>query len=76
MIFLDGALGSILLQRANKPSTGLWSAQFLLNDPDAIKSLYEDYVSNKTVANAIMKIFKLNNRIFTKCVVEKSSGSG
>ena len=45
MIFLDGALGSILLQRANKPSTGLWSAQFLLNDPDAIKSLYEDYVS-------------------------------
>ena len=45
MIFLDGALGSILLQRANKPSTGLWSAQFLLNDADAIKSLYEDYVS-------------------------------
>ena len=45
MIFLDGALGSILLQRANKSSTGLWSAQFLLNDPAAITKLYEEYVS-------------------------------
>ena len=45
MIFLDGALGSILLQRANKSSTGLWSAQFLLSDPAAITKLYEEYVS-------------------------------
>ena len=44
MIFLDGALGSILLDRANKSSSGLWSAQFLLDDPEAIKSLYEEYV--------------------------------
>lgn len=44
MIFLDGALGSILLARANKSSSGLWSAQFLLDDPEAIKSLYEEYV--------------------------------
>ena len=42
MIFLDGALGSILLDRANKSSSGLWSAQFLLDDPEAIKSLYEE----------------------------------
>ena len=45
MTFLDGALGSILLHRANKPSTGLWSAQFLLNDPEAITKLYDEYVS-------------------------------
>ena len=45
MTFLDGALGSILLHRANKSSTGLWSAQFLLNDPAAITKLYEEYVS-------------------------------
>ena len=44
MIFLDGALGSILLYRANKSSSGLWSAQFLLDDPEAIKSLYEEYI--------------------------------
>ena len=44
MIFLDGALGSILLDRANKSSSGLWSAQFLFDDPEAIKSLYEDYI--------------------------------
>ena len=44
MIFLDGALGSILLDRANKSSSGLWSAQFLLEDPEAIKSLYEEYI--------------------------------
>ena len=44
MIFLDGALGSILLDRANKPSSGLWSAQFLLDDPEAIKLLYEEYI--------------------------------
>ena len=44
MIFLDGALGSILLDRANKSSSGLWSAQFLLDDPEAIKSLYEEYI--------------------------------
>ena len=44
MIFLDGALGSILLDRANKSSSGLWSAQFLLDDPKAIKSLYEEYI--------------------------------
>ena len=45
MIFLDGALGSILLDRANKSSSGLWSAQFLLDDPEAIKALYEEYIS-------------------------------
>lgn len=44
MIFLDGALGSILLDRANKSSSGLWSAQFLFDDPEAIKSLYEEYI--------------------------------
>ena len=44
MIFLDGALGSILLDRANKSSSGLWSAQFLLDDPEAIKTLYEEYI--------------------------------
>ncbi len=44
MIFLDGALGSILLDRANKSSSGLWSAQFLLDDPEAIKELYEEYI--------------------------------
>ena len=44
MIFLDGALGNILLDRANKSSSGLWSAQFLLEDPEAIKSLYEEYI--------------------------------
>ena len=44
MIFLDGALGSMLLDRANKSSSGLWSAQFLLDDPEAIKSLYEEYI--------------------------------
>ena len=45
MIFLDGALGSILLDRANKSSSGLWSAQFLLDDPEAIKALYEEYIA-------------------------------
>ena len=45
MIFLDGALGSILLDRANKSSSGLWSPQFLLDDPEAIKELYEEYIS-------------------------------
>jgi len=44
MIFLDGALGSILLDRANKSSSGLWSAQFLLDDPEVIKALYEEYI--------------------------------
>ena len=44
MIFLDGALGSILLDRANKSSSGLWSAQFLLDDPEAIKLHYEEYI--------------------------------
>ena len=44
MIFLDGALGSILLDRSNKSSSGLWSAQFLLDDPEAIKALYEEYI--------------------------------
>ena len=44
MIFLDGALGSILLDRADKSSSGLWSAQFLLDDPEAIKALYEEYI--------------------------------
>jgi S-methylmethionine-dependent homocysteine/selenocysteine methylase len=45
MIFLDGALGSTLLDRANKSSSGLWSAQFLLDDPEAIKALYEEYIA-------------------------------
>ena len=45
MIFLDGSMGNELLKRAKKPATGLWSAQFLIDSPELVQEVHEDYVN-------------------------------
>lgn len=45
MIVLDGSMGNELLKRAKKPATGLWSAQFLIDAPELVKQVHQDYIS-------------------------------
>ena len=44
MIILDGSMGNELLKRTNKPSSGLWSAQFLIDSPNLVKEVHQAYV--------------------------------
>jgi len=40
---LDGGLGQELLTRSGEPPTGLWSTQFLIDQPDLVRELHRDY---------------------------------
>lgn len=44
MIILDGSMGNELLKRAGKISSGLWSAQFLIDSPELVKEVHQAYV--------------------------------
>lgn len=37
-------MGNELLKRANKPASGLWSAQFLIDSPNLVKEVHQAYV--------------------------------
>ena len=45
MIILDGSMGNELLKRSNKPTGGLWSAQFLIDNPNLVKEVHQEYVN-------------------------------
>lgn len=40
---LDGGMGQELLARSKRKPTGLWSVQFLLDDPDLIREIHRSY---------------------------------
>ena len=42
---LDGGMGQELLARSATQSTGLWSAQILLDDPDLVRAVHADYLA-------------------------------
>jgi S-methylmethionine-dependent homocysteine/selenocysteine methylase len=44
LIVLDGALGTELLRRGVKTPLPLWSAQALLDAPDTVRAIHEDYI--------------------------------
>ena len=44
MIILDGSMGNELLKRTSKPSSGLWSAQFLIDSPNLVKEVHQAYL--------------------------------
>ena len=44
MIILDGSMGNELLKRAGKTSSGLWSAQFLIDSAELVKEVHQAYV--------------------------------
>tara|TARA_B100000900_G_C20597660_1_gene724092 strand:+ start:3364 stop:4242 length:879 start_codon:yes stop_codon:yes gene_type:complete len=46
MIILDGSMGNELLKRTNKTSSGLWSAQFLIDSPKLVKEVHQAYVDS------------------------------
>ena len=37
-------MGNELLKRAGKTSSGLWSAQFLIDSPELVKEVHQAYV--------------------------------
>ena len=44
MIILDGGLGQELVRRAGR-ATGLWSTQALLDAPDMVRAVHDDYLA-------------------------------
>ena len=40
---LDGGMGQELVARSTKPPTGLWSTQFIMDQPDLISAVHDDY---------------------------------
>ena len=44
MIILDGGMGQELVKRAGK-ATDLWSMQALLDSPDMVRAVHDEYFS-------------------------------
>ena len=42
---LDGSMGAELIERGFTPRTGLWSARALLDSPDAVVQVHDDYIA-------------------------------
>ena len=40
---LDGGMGQELVARSNKKPTGLWATKILLDNPDLVRSVHDDY---------------------------------
>ena len=40
---LDGGMGQELVARASEPPTGLWATQILLDQPDIVRAVHDDY---------------------------------
>lgn len=44
VVLLDGGTGMELLRRSNDKTPRLWSAQYLLNEPDLVRAVHRDYI--------------------------------
>ena len=42
---LDGSMGDELILRGYTPRTGLWSAKALMNSPEAVAQVHDDYIA-------------------------------
>ncbi|MDA8587001.1 homocysteine S-methyltransferase family protein, partial [Rhodobacteraceae bacterium] len=40
---LDGGMGQELLARTGAAPTGLWSTQVMMDHPDAVRAIHDDY---------------------------------
>ena len=50
---LDGAIGQELVNRAGDRSTPLWSTQVMIERPDLVRAVHDDYfAAGATVATA------------------------
>lgn len=43
MIILDGGMGQELVARTKAKPTGLWSTQIMIDHPDAVRAVHDDY---------------------------------
>ncbi len=43
IILLDGGMGQELIARSNKAPTGLWSTQVMLETPELVKAVHDEY---------------------------------
>ena len=78
MIILDGSMGNELLKRTNKPSSGLWSAQFLIDSPNLVKEVHQAYVdvgaqviTTNTYSTIPSYLQKENKTILMKDLIRK-----
>lgn len=44
VLLIDGGMGQELIRRSQRPTTSLWSAQVLIDQPELVQNLHEDYI--------------------------------
>lgn len=44
VLLMDGGMGQELIRRSQRPTTALWSAQVLIDQPQLVQQLHEDYI--------------------------------
>ncbi|MEM9218404.1 MAG: homocysteine S-methyltransferase family protein [Cyanobacteria bacterium P01_F01_bin.150] len=44
ILLIDGGMGQELIRRSQRSTTSLWSAQVLIDQPELVQTLHEDYI--------------------------------
>jgi homocysteine S-methyltransferase len=67
---LDGGMGQELLKRSSQPSSPLWSAQVLIDEPDIVEAVHLDYI------RAGARVITLNSYSLTPERLERDGDIG
>ena len=46
VILLDGGMGQELVKRSNEPATALWSTRVLIDQPEIVQAVHEEYIDS------------------------------
>ena len=44
IVLLDGGVGQEIYKRAGKPATPMWSAQVMMDNPEVVKAVHQDFI--------------------------------
>ncbi|MCF7802710.1 MAG: homocysteine S-methyltransferase family protein [Candidatus Marinimicrobia bacterium] len=44
IVLLDGGVGQEIYKRAGKPATPMWSAQVMMDNPEVVKDVHQDFI--------------------------------
>lgn len=70
VLLLDGGMGQELRRRSKNRPTALWSAQALLDEPNLVQTLHEDYI------RAGAKVITTNSYITVRHRLQRDAGLG
>lgn len=46
VLLLDGGMGQALIHRSQRPVTPMWSADIMLNEPELVQTLHQEFISS------------------------------